>query len=184
MPLTENDKGLIDRCLTGQPNAWKVFVDRFAGLLVNVVRQTAERRSYHLNDADLDEIVGEIMSSVVADNFRVLRHFRGRSSLSTYLAVIARRVAVREMIERKRQAAAETADDVRIINNHFDIENRDQVEFLIRSLSEREASIVRAFHIEGKSYREISDQMGIPEGSIGPVLTRAKEVMRRVASPH
>jgi len=183
MSLTQGDKDLIDRCLTRQPNAWKVFVDRFAGLFVHAIRHVADRRSYQLNNADLDEIAAEVMSCIIAENFKVLRHFRGRSSLATYLAVIARRVTVNELIERKKQAAAETVGDVKVVNNHFDIEDREQVELLIRSLSPKEAEIVRAVYLEGKSYRETSERLGIPENSIGPVLTRAKEVMRRVANP-
>ena len=184
MALTQVDKDLIDRCLTRQPDAWKAFVGRFAGLFVHVVRHTAECRSYPLNQADLDEITAEIMCVVIADDFKVLRHFRGRSSLATYLAVVARRVTVKEMIERRRQAAAATAGEMRVVNNHFDIENHEQIEYLIGSLSDSEARIVRAFHLEGKSYREISSQYSIPENSIGPVLSRAKEYMRRVATPH
>ena len=183
MALTDCDKELIDRCLTRQPDAWKDFADRFAGLFVHAIKRVADHRSYQLNDADLDEISSEIMSTVLADNFKVLRHFRGRSSLATYLAVIARRVAVVELIKRKKQSAAESAHEIRVVNNHFNIEDREQVEYLIRSLSDKEAGIVQAFYLEGKSYREISEQMGIPENSIGPVLTRAKEVMRRVANP-
>jgi RNA polymerase sigma-70 factor (ECF subfamily) len=183
MSLTQGDKDLIDRCLTRQPNAWKVFVDRFAGLFVHSIRHVADQRSFQLNNADLDEIAAEIMSCIIADNFKVLRHFRGRSSLATYLAVIARRVTVKELVKRKKQAAAETAGDIKVVNNHFDIEDREQIEFLIRSLSPREAEIVQAVYLEGKTYREASGQLGIPENSIGPVLARAKEIMRRVANP-
>lgn len=183
MALTDCDKELIDRCLTRQPDAWKDFADRFVGLFVHSIRRVADHRSYQLDDADLDEISSEIMFSIIADNFKVLRHFRGRSSLATYLAVIARRVAVAELVKRKKQSVAESAHEIRVINNHFNVENREQVEYLIRSLSDKEAGIVQAFYLEGKSYREISEQMGIPENSIGPVLNRAKEVMRRVANP-
>ncbi len=183
MALTKSDGILIDRCLTRQPNAWRDFVERFAGLFVSCVKHVARQRSYQLNEADLDEIVYEIVSRIIADNFKILRHFRGRSSLATYLAVIARRVTVEELIRRRRQAAAETADDVKVINNHFDIENREQVEFLIRSLSRKEADVIKAYYLDGKSYQEISEHLGIPENSIGPTLSRAKEVMRRVANP-
>lgn len=184
MALTQIDRDLIDRCLTRQQNAWRAFVDRFAGLFVHVVRHTAECRSYPLNDADLDEITAEIMSVIVANDFNALRRFRGRSSLATYLAVIARRITVKEMVSRRKQATEATAGDVKVINNHFDIDNREQLEYLIGSLSDNEARVVRAFHLDGKSYKEISTQYGIPENSIGPVLSRAKEYMRRVASPY
>jgi RNA polymerase sigma-70 factor (ECF subfamily) len=35
------------------------------------------------------------------------------------------------------------------------------------------------YHLEGKSYQEISRLVGIPENSVGPTLSRAREKMRR-----
>jgi RNA polymerase sigma-70 factor, ECF subfamily len=41
-----------------------------------------------------------------------------------------------------------------------------------------EARIVRQYHIEGRTYREISAGLGVPENSIGPTLTRARARLR------
>jgi RNA polymerase sigma-70 factor (ECF subfamily) len=35
------------------------------------------------------------------------------------------------------------------------------------------------YHLEGKSYQEISQVVGMPENSIGPILSRARHRMRR-----
>ena len=59
------------------------------------------------------------------------------------------------------------------------IENRDEVHRMLEELSKTDAEVIRQFHIQGKSYREISSQLGIPENSIGPTLTRARDKMRR-----
>ena len=42
-----------------------------------------------------------------------------------------------------------------------------------------EAQVVRLYHLEGKSYHEISSTVGMPENSIGPILSRARNKMRR-----
>jgi RNA polymerase sigma-70 factor, ECF subfamily len=39
--------------------------------------------------------------------------------------------------------------------------------------------VVRLYHLEGKSYDEISRQTGVPTGSVGPTLTRARAKMRQ-----
>ena len=44
---------------------------------------------------------------------------------------------------------------------------------------ETEAMVVKLFHLEGRSYREISSGLGIPENSIGPTLSRAREKLRQ-----
>ena len=58
------------------------------------------------------------------------------------------------------------------------IDDNDQVERMLQDLPENDASIVRQFHLEGRSYREISLQLGVPENSIGPTLSRARERLR------
>lgn len=46
-------------------------------------------------------------------------------------------------------------------------------------LSTSEAEIIRRYHLEGKTYREISESLGVPENTIGPVLSRAREKLRQ-----
>ena len=80
-------------------------MDRFIGLFVHVVNHTAHARSVRLSSDDIDDLCAEVFLTLLADDFAVLRRFRGRCSLATYLAVIARRVVVRE-IARRRKAEA------------------------------------------------------------------------------
>ncbi|WP_164103435.1 sigma-70 family RNA polymerase sigma factor [Candidatus Laterigemmans baculatus] len=59
------------------------------------------------------------------------------------------------------------------------IDDRDHVEQLLNRLDPQEAHIVRMYHLEGKSYREISQATGLSENTIGPTLSRAREQLRR-----
>jgi RNA polymerase sigma-70 factor (ECF subfamily) len=61
-------------------------------------------------------------------------------------------------------------------------ENRESIEAALKKLSAEEAAAVRMFHFEGKSYREISLQMGVSENSVGPYLTRVRAKMRETLS--
>ena len=42
--------------------------------------------------------------------------------------------------------------------------------------------MVRMYHLDGKSYHEIGQAIGIPENSVGPILSRARGKMRRAAA--
>ena len=57
--------------------------------------------------------------------------------------------------------------------------NREEIERLLDELQESEARVVRMYHLEGRSYREISSAVGVPENSIGPILSRARSKLRR-----
>ena len=185
MGLTEIDRNLLLRCLGRKPGAWEDFVDRFMGLVVHVVNHTASSRGVSVSKEDVDDLCAEIFLAVIQDDFAVLRHFRGQSSLATYLTVVARRVCVREMLRRKMTGQA-VAAHAKNATAHNDVEqrisNREEVERLIKSLSGQEAEVVRMYHLEGKSYHEISSAIGMPENSIGPTLSRAREKMRAMGN--
>ena len=94
MALSEIDRNLLQRCLARKPRAWEDFVDRFMGLVVHVVNHSAQSRSLRLSREDREDLVAQVFLAIVKDDLAVLRHFRGESSLATYLTVVARRVVV------------------------------------------------------------------------------------------
>jgi RNA polymerase sigma-70 factor (ECF subfamily) len=185
--LSEIDRNLLERCLQRKPRAWEDFVDRFMGLVVHVVNHTARARSIRLSAADRDDLCAEVFLGTIKNDFAVLRAFRGRSSLATYLTVVARRITVKELLARMSTAklgegaAPHTAQGVP--DPHPSVEERlanlDEVQRLLRGLEGTEAQVVRMYHLEGKSYQEISQVVGMPENSIGPILSRARHRMRR-----
>lgn len=191
MALTEIDRELLRRCLASETGAWKDFVDRFLGLFVHVVHHTAHARSVRVTNDDVDDLCGEVFVQILANNYAALRQFRGNSSLATYLAVIARRVVVREMARRRlaeamghvaaHGAAIDQAQGESLNGDRSSlrrVEDREEVERMLEGLAEQDAQIVRQFHLEGRSYREISTGLGVPENSIGPTLARARLRMR------
>lgn len=182
MALSEIDRNLLDRCLGRKPRSWEDFVDRFVGLVMHVIGHTAQARSVRLTKDDREDLAADVFLAIVRDDFAVLRHFRQQSSLATYLAVVARRVVVRELLKRKVQPAPllradEIADDT-VVEPVERIGDREEVERLLDDLSEQEAEAVRQYHLGGKTYGEISAALGIAENSIGPLLSRARARMR------
>ena len=187
MGLSEIDRNLLERCLQCKPRAWEDFVDRFIGLVTHVVNHTASARSIRLAREDRDDLCAEVFLAVIKNDFMVLRNYRGQSSLATYLTVIARRIVVKEMLARKTMARLDNASEGNTAQDvpdpHADVEqrvsDREEVERLLAGLQGTEAEVVRMYHLEGKSYQEISSAIGMPENSIGPVLSRARNKMRR-----
>ncbi len=187
MALTDLDRNLISRCLEQEPGAWKDFVDRYVGLFVHVIQHTAHARSVPLGAEDVDDLCSDVLIEILHQDYAVLRHFRGESSLATYLTVVARRVVVREMIQRRM---SEALGHVRAHQESVDssgaeldrIESRELVQQMLDGLPETEATAVRMFHLEGCSYREIGQKLKIPENSIGPLLTRVRDKLRRTGT--
>ena len=162
--LSEIDRNLLDRCLQKKPRAWEDFVDRFMGLVLHVIRHTAQSRSIRLSPEDRDDLCAEVFLAVIRNDFAVLRNFRGQSSLATYLdrrgaagrgprvswpAVPLARLAAARSTRRKRFPIRTWASRRQVID-------REEVEQLLGGLQGTEALVVRMFHLEGKSYQEIS----------------------------
>ncbi len=186
MALSEIDRNLLQRCLTREPRSWEDFVDRFLGLVVHVVDHTAQCRSIRLTNEDRVDVCAEVFLTLLNDDFAVLRHFRGESSLATYLTVISRRVVVREMLKRRATSPLSEAEEVVADDDgpqaEKRINDRDEVQRLLAGLDGKEAEVVRMYHLEGRSYDEISSSVGMPANSVGPTLSRAREKLRAAST--
>lgn len=179
MALSDVDRSLLDRCLSRQPHSWEDFVDRFTGLVMHVINHSAQSRSIRLVRQDFEDLAADVFLGILRDDFALLRRFRGQSSLATYLTVIARRVVVRELLSRKQVTALAPGQAPSQEPAEARIHDREEIDRLLEDLEPGEANIVRMFHLDGLSYHEISRATGINENSIGPLLARAREKMRR-----
>jgi RNA polymerase sigma-70 factor (ECF subfamily) len=184
--LTPVDRELLQRCLAKRPGAWNDFVDRFLSLIYHAIHYTAHLRSARLSPEDVEDIAAEVLLQIVADDYKVLRQFRGQSSLSTYLTVIARRISIHELNRRHAvreairkgevRAPAEPIDDSPAA--HKGVESLEEVEVLLRRLSGKERELVRLFYLEGRTYEEISTELNVPVNTVGAVLSRARKKLR------
>lgn len=188
MPLREFDRQLIDRCLHKEPGAWNDFVDRYMGLIYHVIQHVGHARSLELSSADVEDICAEVLLAIVDDDYAMLRRFQGKSALPTYLTVVARRICIREVVKRKREAELGHVNAHRALaaeeESSTEVEpvvSAEEVERMLGGLSEREAEVIRLYHLKFLNYRQIGKQLGIPENSVGPILARARARLRRMA---
>ncbi len=189
MPLRDIDRQLLDRCLRKEPGAWNDFVDRYMGLIYHVIHHVSHARSIVLSSADIEDIAAEIFLEIVDDDYATLRRFKGASSLPTYLTVVARRICVKEIVKRQREAELGHANAHRANVNANDegsseaeaIATAEEVERMLEHLPERDAQVVKLYHLKYLNYRQIGKELGIPENSVGPILARARQHLRRAA---
>ena len=197
MALTDVDRGLLTRCLRRAPGAWEDFVGRFGGLLAHVVRHTAAARSVKLSGDDEDDLLADVFVRLLEGDGAALRNFKGHSSLASYLTVVARRTAVRRLTERRFGAALGHVDGHRPPGARPDaaaaaaatngkppdrLADREQVARLLAALPDRDAEIVRRFHLAGESYREIAAGLNVPKNTVGATLSRARAKLRTLGT--
>jgi RNA polymerase sigma-70 factor (ECF subfamily) len=184
VPLTDLDRKLLSDLLAGQTGAWRQFVDRFTGLILQVIRHTAQAHSLKLNEDDVEDLCADTFAELLSRDMAALRAFRGRCSFATYLGVIARRVVVRRLAEHRslqalghvnaHQAAVDFASSEAPVGRHT--ENRDTVEKLFSRLPVDAQRLLSWIYLDGVSYSDVARRMGRPLNSIGPMLTRIRHL--------
>ena len=148
---------------------------------------TRSRSSWHEGAQLMPESIPQVSRGLLLESYN--------DDLSTSIAsltVVSRRIVIRRLSQGTHPdsslstAEHDPSDQRRDLQSIERISDRDEVERLMATLNEAEADIVRLYHLEGLTYREISHQVGMPENSIGPTLSRARLKMRRASAdtPH
>jgi RNA polymerase sigma-70 factor (ECF subfamily) len=189
--LTTVDRALLQRCLTRQAGAWNDFVDRFLGLIYHTVHHTAHLRSVELRPEDTEDVAAEILLQIIANDYKVLREFKGSCSLATYLTVIARRICVHELARRAAAHEVQPARTKDVSESDVEqppraevgLESLEEVQKLLSRLPSRERRVVALYYLEGRSYEEIATELNIPVNTIGPILSRSRKKLRGGKAP-
>lgn len=184
---------LVHRLAGGEASAWERFVTDYAGVIRGAVRHVLATFGRPHDDASSDDLTAEVFSALLGNGCRPLTGFQGRSSLATYLRVIAVRVAIRHVTRRQAENGASSGATVGEVTSdpvdHRDsgptqrlisAEERSRLHDVVDRLPDRQRAMVRMHHFEGLTYRQISDRMQVPIGSIGPTLQRAERRLREM----
>jgi RNA polymerase sigma factor (sigma-70 family) len=162
-----SDAELIRKCLSGEDAAWSTLVDRYQRLVYSVAMRCG------LSEADADDVFQIVFTTL----FRRLHALRDESRLASWLITTAQRESWRVA---KRGSTTTDLDDAMPDPSEdaaaiAEASDRDQrVRDGMSRLDERCRALLTALFLapEERSYGEISSQLGIAIGSIGPTRAR------------
>ena len=172
-----DDAALVSRCLSREPGAWELLVERQASFVRAESRRQLLRYQGRAEPADVDDAAQEVFSLLLRDEARTLRQFRNECSLSTWLAHVVRSVC-RQLSERRRPFQPESEGPLRLPRSDEAVPPEGLAEAIAR-LPARDQKLLRLFFTEGKKYRQIAQALGISINSVGPLLARAIAATRR-----
>jgi RNA polymerase sigma-70 factor (ECF subfamily) len=189
------DQGLVDAAKKGDSQAFQKLVIAHQGRLFSVAFGMLR---------DRDEAMDVVQDAFIKAH-KKLAEFEGNAAFSTWLY----RIAVNLCIDRKRadarrrktdldDAAARNLDDDPLyaaaefaprlsgsnpLRNSTDKELGKQIDGAMARLSEDHRSIVLLREVEGMSYEEIAETLGIPKGTVMSRLFHARKNLQRVLRP-
>ena len=189
------ERQLVAQLVAGERTAWIEFVERFQRVVFARVNRVLTQSGIQSNSNDSDDIVAELFASLLANNMKMLRSFEHRSTISTWLTIIAHRMSLRAVTKLKRREHANRdstlastgsladlpgspLDDP--VTNLIGIENRSTIHRKIALLKPADRQVIELFHFQNLGYREIAKRMGLSENSVGSRLTRAQRRLRRL----
>lgn len=171
---------LVMSAAAGERAAWNALVDRFATTVWAVAR------GHRLSPADAADVSQTTWLRLVENLGRIQQPER----VGAWLATTARRESLRVLRLAGRQIPAgddldsapdptpTTGPDRRLIG----LQRDEVVRRLVEQLPARSQLLLRLLNTDPPmSYRDISDSLDIPIGSIGPTRARALEHLRRLA---
>ena len=138
--------------------------------------------SYVRDSGEREDLLQEIVFAI----WQALPRFRGQSSERTFLFRIAHNRAMTHLA-RRRMAAVEPDEYIEDAapNPERALSVRQEGERLleaIRRLPLAYAQVV-TLTLEGLSYAEVADVLGITETNVGARLTRSREMLRHLLRP-
>ena len=140
-------------------------------LASSYVRETGER----------EDLLQEIVLAV----WRALPRFRGESSERTFLFRIAHNRAI-TYVGKRRPPSSDADEPLEIADTTPDPERQlsigpegERLMAAIHRLPLAYAQVV-TLTLEGMSYAEVADVLGISETNVGARLTRSREMLRRL----
>ena len=179
-PLEQTDTDLLRSAAGGDDSAFHQLVDRHAPRLFRSAQSLAPSR------ADAEDLLQETLLGA----YRGLKNFNGRSSVKTWLTSILIRQAAkgwrRSRHTRKTlsiHAAADNQDrSDRSLTTRSSDEHTDQrldLVNIIRNLTPQYREILVLREMQGLSYDEIAQNLGVPRGTVESRLFRARAELRQ-----
>jgi RNA polymerase sigma factor (sigma-70 family) len=178
------DSGLLVRqAAAGDKSAWERLVDQYSRLI------WAMTRDFRFAEADAADVVQ-------ATWLRLLEHIdriEYPERIGSWLATTARHECLRQLAARKRvmlvddhDAAFEgtAAHQPELDESLLAEEQAQAVREAMATLPSRSQQLLQLLMADPPvSYTEISDQLGVPIGSIGPTRGRCLERLRLILPP-
>jgi RNA polymerase sigma factor (sigma-70 family) len=176
------DERLVARCRAGDARAWETLVRRYERLVYAIAR------GYRLPAEDVADVFQEVFAALV----RGLPRLRDARTLCRWLSSTTERIALATALHRRREAsrdagpvdlrpevvAAEGPAGVEL----EELENQMRVRLALEELGGSCRALLTALYYRDPApgYREVSGELGIPIGSIGPTRARCLEKLQRL----
>ncbi len=169
-----DERNLVARCRRGEEAAFRDLVDRYSPMVFALASRLV-RPPLRAEDIAQDAFLRV---------HRGLPHFRGASSLATWIYRIASNVAFEARGKERFQDQSLDDDHAApapgVGDPAFsDVELRDRLDKAMARLPEHYRVLVHGHYVKGVKYEDLAATFGLPIGTVKTHLFRAKRLLRQ-----
>ena len=159
----------VDACVAGDRCAMQKLYEHCSGRVYALMVRMVGRQ-----EAD------DLTQQVFLQMFRKLAQFNGQSKLETWLYRLATNEALQHLRRKQRHATAPLVSDP-VAEATDRVALTEEMCLLERAMSRIDPELRAILLLKEQqklSYREIAESIGIPEGTVGSRLNRARKELR------
>jgi len=172
------EKELIIKIQEGDINAFRILVDNHKNLVWHIVLRMVSRQD------DAEDLCQDIFLHI----FKNIRSFKGNSKLSTWIGSIAYHVCI-DFLRKKGKEKIIYTDQLPeknknsapinpIIGSMDRAHLKTMVHHIVNQLPVQYRTVITLYHLEGCSYKEITEITGMPDGTVKSYISRARDMIR------
>lgn len=167
MPLTDND---VRQAAEGDREAQRIVYEELVAPIHRLVRQI-------VGESDADDVTQIAFVRL----FEKLPQFRGDSQLSTWAHRLAVNEALQHLRRRRRDSMRPIRDsDVATSRSSAGVEAAEALQAALAELDPELRVTFELKEMEGWHYEQIADAVGVPVGTVGSRLNRARRELREI----
>jgi RNA polymerase sigma factor (sigma-70 family) len=166
---TLSDAELVQRCRTGDPDAWNALVERFSRYVYAICTQ-----GFRLAEADAEDVFQEVFTRV----YTRLETLRDDTAVRAWIAQLTRRLCIDALSKSARELP--TAEPIGEGDEDMlaDLDEALVVREALTELPEHCQEMIDRFFTRDESYRTISSELDLPSGTIASRIARCLGKLR------
>jgi RNA polymerase sigma factor (sigma-70 family) len=158
-----DDADLVRRCRAGDRDAWNALVERFSRYVYAICVQ-----GFRLSDADAEDVYQEVFTRV----YTRLDTLRDDASVRPWIAQLTRRLCLDLRVAGSREQPTPEPVDAAHEQVLADLDEAFSVREALAELPDHCQEMLDRFFARDESYRTISSELDIPQGTIASRIAR------------
>ncbi len=163
---------LVARCRQGDEAAWRELVGRFSRYVYAIAV-----RGFLLDERDAEDVFQDVFTRV----YQHLDMLRDDAAVRGWIGQVTRRVCIdhlRAGIPARRELEHESIEPAVEDEALARLDETLTVWEAVRRLQEQCRDIIDRFYCHDESYKEVSEALGIPTGTVASRLSRCLDELR------